>query len=166
MSQRLDYATVAPAAFGAMLQLERHVRQSGIEESLLHLLKLRASQLNGCAYCVDMHSKDARAAGESEQRLHLLTVWREAPCYTERERAALDWTEVVTRIGEGLMSDEVFESVRREFGEEELVELTLAIIAINGWNRLATSFRAPVGSYEPPSRAKRDGGGERVVVNT
>ena len=120
-----------------------------MERSLLELVKTRASQINGCAYCIDMHTKDARALGESEQRLYLLNAWREAPFYTERERAALAWTEAITLISESHASDEDYEAARAQFSEQELVNLTMAIISINGWNRLAISFRAMPGNYEP-----------------
>ena len=127
-----------------MMGLETYLHECGLEPSLLELLKLRASQINGCAYCIDMHTKDARARGESEQRLYLLDAWRESPFYTERERAALEWTEVVTLITQGHVPDEVYERVRGQFTEKELANLTLAVVAINGWNRLCISFRVPV----------------------
>ena len=150
MSGRLDYATVAPGASEAMRGIERYVRASGLEHSLLELVKVRASQLNGCAYCLDMHTKDARAAGESEQRLYVVAAWREAPFYTERERAALEWAETVTVLGRDGVSDELYNRARRVFSELELVNLTMAIIAINGWNRLSIAFRSPEpGSYTP-----------------
>jgi len=149
MEQRIDYANVAPGALGAMLNLERYVRECGLEHSLLHLVKLRASQINGCAYCVDMHSKDARAAGENEQRLYALPVWRETPFFSERERAALAWTEALTLIHERGVPDELYSAAREHFSEKELLDLTMAVIAINGWNRLSVSFRPPVGSYQP-----------------
>jgi AhpD family alkylhydroperoxidase len=133
----------------AMLALQRHVNESGLERSLLELVKMRASQINGCGYCLDMHSKDARAEGETEQRLYLLDAWREAPFYSERERAALEWTEAVTKITEGHVPDAVYEAVRAHFTEEELVHLTLAVVAINGWNRLMIAFRVEPGSYRP-----------------
>lgn len=145
---RIDYAKASPAGLQAMLGLEKHVRSSGLGEELLALVKLRASQMNGCAYCIDMHTKDARAAGETEQRLYGLTAWRETPFYSERERAALAWTEAVTRIADAGVPDEVYQQARGHLSEEELVELTLAVVVINGWNRLATALRAPVGSYE------------------
>lgn len=131
-----------------MLNLETYIRQSGIEHSLLELVKTRASQINGCAFCIDMHTKDARAAGETEQRLYALNAWRETPFYTDRERAALAWTEAITLIGEGHAPDDVYEEVRQRFTEEELVNLTLAIVTINGWNRLSIAFRALPGSYQ------------------
>ncbi|HEX7090994.1 MAG TPA: carboxymuconolactone decarboxylase family protein [Longimicrobiales bacterium] len=149
MEQRIDYAKVAPSGIGAMLSLERYVRECGLEHSLLHLVKLRASQINGCAYCVDMHSKDARAEGEDEQRLYALPVWRETPFFSERERAALAWTEALTLIHEHGVPDELYNAVREHFSEKELVDLTLTVIVINGWNRLAVPFRTPAGSYQP-----------------
>ena len=147
MNSRIDYKAVAPEAFKAMYGLESYVRQCGLERSLLELVKLRASQINGCAYCIDMHTKDARALGETEQRLYTVSVWREAPFYSERERVALAWTESVTTVGESHVPDEVFEMARGQFSERELVDLSMAIIAINGWNRMAVSFRAVAGSY-------------------
>ena len=150
MSGRFDYAKVAPDANEAMRGLERYVRGSGLERSLIELVKIRASQLNGCAYCLDMHTKDARAAGESEQRLYVLAAWREAPFYSERERAALEWTEALTVLARDGVPDELYERTRRVFSELELVNLTTAIIAINGWNRLSVAFRSPEpGSYTP-----------------
>ncbi|HEX5581000.1 MAG TPA: carboxymuconolactone decarboxylase family protein [Gemmatimonadaceae bacterium] len=149
MEQRIEYGKVAPGALGAMFGLERYVHESGLEPSLVHLVKMRASLINGCAYCVDMHSKDARAAGESEQRLYALAVWRETPFYTPRERAALEWTEALTLIHQNDVPDELYARVREELSESELVDLSMAIVAINGWNRLAVAFRAPVGSYQP-----------------
>ena len=150
MSGRFDYAKVAPDANDAMRGLERYVRGSGLERSLIELVKIRASQLNGCAYCLDMHTKDARAAGESEQRLYVLAAWREAPFYSERERAALEWTEALTVLARDGVPDELYERTRRVFSELELVNLTTAIIAINGWNRLSVAFRSPEpGSYTP-----------------
>ena len=152
MGPRLDYSTAAPEAMRAMLALEKYNHASGLEASLLELVKMRASQINGCAYCLDMHSKDARAAGETEQRLYVLDAWAEAPFYTERERAALAWTEAVTLISDAEISDELFSTVREYFSEAELVALTMAIITINGWNRLAITFRSrEVGSYQPPT---------------
>jgi AhpD family alkylhydroperoxidase len=139
-----------------MLALETFVRKSsGLPGSLLELVRMRASQINGCAYCLDMHSKDARAGGETEQRLYTLDAWRETPFFTDRERAALAWTEAVTLVSQGHVPDEVFVHARQFFTEEELVHLTLAIVAINGWNRLAISFRAVAGEYQPPAVAKR-----------
>jgi AhpD family alkylhydroperoxidase len=149
MSTRIHYDKIAPGAFRAMFGLERYVRDSGLEPALLELVKMRASQINGCAYCLDMHSKDARAAGETEQRLYLLNAWREAPFYTDRERAALAWTESLTLISENHVPDEIYNEVRQHFSEEELVNLSLAVVAINGWNRLAISFRSEPGEYQP-----------------
>jgi AhpD family alkylhydroperoxidase len=151
MSPRLDYKAVSPAAFKAMLGMETCVRGSGLEHSLLELVKMRVSQINGCAYCLDMHSKDARAAGETEQRLHLLAAWREAPLYSPRERAALAWAEAVTLVATNDLPDALYAQVHAEFNEKAIVDLTLAIITINGWNRLAVGFRAEVGSYQPPA---------------
>ena len=149
MQSRIDYRKVAPGAFRAMLALENYVRNSsGLEPSLLELVRMRASQINGCAYCLDMHSKDARAAGESEQRLYVLSAWQETPFFSDRERAALAWTEAITLITSGYASDEVYEQVRQSFSEAELVNLTLAIVAINGWNRLSVGFRTVPGSYQ------------------
>lgn len=152
MEQRLNYTEAAPGGIQAMYKLQKYVEDSGLEHSLLELVKTRASQINGCAYCIDMHTKDARALGESEQRLYLLNAWRESPFYTEKERAALAWTEAVTLISESHASDEDYAAVRAQFSEQELVNLTMAIIAINGWNRLAISFRAVPGNYEPQQR--------------
>ena len=152
MSLRLDWSAVAPGARLAMSGVEKYARESGLEKSLLELVRMRASQLNGCAYCIDMHSKDARAEGESEQRLYALTAWRESPFYTDRERAALGWTESVTLVGESNVPDAVYSSARACFSEVELVNLTMAIIAINGWNRLAVAFRMVPGSYRRQER--------------
>ena len=147
MQRRIDYHSTS--AFNAMLQLETAVRKSGLPASLLELVKMRASMINGCAYCLDMHSKDARAAGESEQRLYALSAWRETPFYTDRERAALAWTEAITLISQTHAPDDVYEEARKQFSEEELASLTLAIIAINGWNRMAIGFRSVPGTYQP-----------------
>jgi AhpD family alkylhydroperoxidase len=152
MSQRLASAKAAPKAYHAMLALEQFVHECGLESPLIELVKLRASYMNGCAYCVDMHTKDARAAGETEQRLFAVPVWRETPFFTPRERAALAWTESVTEIGRSGVPDEVYDEARQHFTELELVNLTMAVITINGWNRLAVSFRAEVGGYQPKSR--------------
>ena len=155
MRQRLDYQLASPEAFKAMLHTEQQVHKSGLEDSLLELVKSRASQINGCAWCVDMHAKDARALGETEQRMYLLPVWRDAPCYSDRERAALAWTDAVTRIATHDVSDEVYADARAQFDEKSLVDLTLAIIAINGWNRLNVAFRTEVGNYVSPHLARR-----------
>ncbi len=148
MSQRLNYTKASPEAYRAMLALEKVVGQSDLEVSLLDLIKLRASQINGCAYCLDMHWKDARARGESELRLYSLDAWRETTFYSERERAALAWTEAVTLIADTHVPDEIYNQAIQHFSEQELVNLTLAVIAINGWNRLLISFRAEAGKYQ------------------
>ena len=149
---RIDYQKVLPAAPQAMLQLEQVVHESSLEPRLLELVKIRASQLNGCAHCLDMHTKDARAMGESEQRIHLLVAWREAPFYSERERAALAWCESLTLLPETGAPDDVYEELSKHFSEEESVALTLAVVAINGWNRLAVGMRSAVGDYRSPRR--------------
>ena len=136
-----------PEAREAMLAVQRAVDGSCLEEELLELVRIRASQINGCAYCLDMHTKDARAIGVEEQRLHLLAAWREAPCYSSRERAALRWREAVTRLSETGAPDDAYEEVAAQFSPLEVVALTLAIVAINGWNRLAVSMRTAVGRY-------------------
>ncbi len=153
MKPRIEYAKAAPGAIKAMRELESYVRASGLELALLELVKTRASQINGCAYCLDMHTKDARARGETEQRLYALSAWAETPFYSERERAALAWTEAVTNIAAGHVPDPVYEAARRQFSEKELVDLTLAIVAINGWNRLAIAFRTVPGCYQPAGTA-------------
>jgi AhpD family alkylhydroperoxidase len=153
MTPRIDYHKHGAGAFQAMLGLERFVRTCGLEHPLLDLVKTRASQINGCAYCIDMHTKDARAAGETEQRLYALAAWRETPFYSPRERAALEWTEALTLISEHDISDELYALVREHFSEEEIVNLSLAIITINGWNRLAIPFRSVPGSYQVPAKA-------------
>lgn len=150
MHPRLDVPKVAPEVYRAMLALEACVHQSGLESSLLELVKTRASQINHCAYCLDMHTKDARAHGETEQRLYTLPAWRETPFFTERERAALAWTESLTLVAETQVPDDVYELARHHFSEKELADLTLAIVAINGWNRLAIAFRKEAGTYQPP----------------
>lgn len=149
MQPRLEYAKAYPAASRAMFGLSQYVHQSGLEPSLLNLIDMRVSQINGCAYCLDMHWKDAKAAGESDQRLYSLDAWRETPYYTDRERAALAWAEAVTRITDGNLSDALYEETRQHFNEKELVDLTLAVVAINGWNRLNISFRTEPGTYQP-----------------
>ena len=153
MEQRVDYMKVAPGVLQAMLNLEKYLIQSGLERELIDLVKLRASQINGCAYCIDMHTKDARAAGETEQRLYALDAWRECPFYTDRERAALEWTEAVTLITHGHVPDDLFERVKAVFSDKELIDLNFAVIAINAWNRLAIPFRAVPGHYQPPKTA-------------
>src|SRR5947209_16606281 len=153
MEVRLDYTKAAPEGFRAMLAVERFLHSSGLEDSLLHLIKLRASQVNGCAYCIDMHSKDARANGETEQRLYGLDAWREAPYYTERERAALALTEAVTKVTEGHVPDAVYIQAKAQFSEAELATLVFAIATINAWNRLAITFRSEAGQYQPAKKA-------------
>jgi AhpD family alkylhydroperoxidase len=133
--------------------MQQYVQESGLEHSLLELVKLRASQINGCAYCLDMHSKEARAEGETEQRIYVLSAWREAPFYTPRERAALEWTEAITLISKGGISEELYATVRKQFSEKELVDLTMAVVTINGWNRIAIGLGSDVGSYQPAARA-------------
>lgn len=150
MQPRLNFANAARTAIHAMNGLEAYLRKSsGLEPSLLELVRLRSSQINGCAYCIDMHTKDARASGETEQRLYTVSAWRETPFFTERERAALLWTEHVTLISQEHISDDVYEQVNQHFVGEELVNLTLAVVTINGWNRLAIAFRAVPGEYKP-----------------
>ena len=142
MKARMDFRKASPQGGKAMGELHAFVHRCGLEHSLLELVKLRASQINGCAHCIDMHTKELRAASESEQRLYLLNAWEESPFYNDRERAALAWTEALTLITEGHAPDEVYEQARAQFSEEELANLTLAIITINGWNRFAIAFRA------------------------
>jgi len=150
MNTRINWMKSAPAVVHAMFGLQKAVNESGLEPALLELVKMRASQINGCAACIDMHTKDARAAGETEQRLYLLAAWHEAAhLYTERERAALAWTEALTRVTEGHAPDDVYEQVHAQFKDAELAQLTLAIVAINGWNRLNIGFRMPAGDYQP-----------------
>jgi AhpD family alkylhydroperoxidase len=150
MEARLNAQQASPAAYAAMIGLEMFVRKaSKLEPSLVELVKVRASQINGCAYCIDIHTKDARSEGETEQRLYALTSWRETPFFTARERAALAWTESLTLIAEGHVLDDIYEFAKQSFSDEELVNLTLAVITINGWNRLAISFRSVPGAYQP-----------------
>jgi len=149
MEPRIDYLKSARGAYHAMLGIEHYLQQSGLEASLLHLIKLRVSQINGCAYCIDMHWKDLRAAGESEQRLYGLDAWEESPYYTDRERAAFAWAESVTNIQDGHVPDAVFEHVKKFFSEKELADLTLAVTAINSWNRLSIAARTTPGTYQP-----------------
>jgi AhpD family alkylhydroperoxidase len=150
MKPRINSAQSAPGAYHAMLGLQHYVDACGLDHRLLELVKMRASQINGCAYCLDMHSKDARALGETEQRLYALNAWRETPFFTDRERAALEWAEAVTLVHEGHVPDAVYEAVRPHFTEAELVDLTMALVAINGWNRLSIAFRPEVGNYRSP----------------
>ncbi|HWO93656.1 MAG TPA: carboxymuconolactone decarboxylase family protein [Dehalococcoidia bacterium] len=157
MKPRIDYRRVAPEALEAVLTLDTYVRQCGLEPSLLDLVNIRASQINGCAYCLHLHTREARSRGESEERLHLLNAWRESPLYSDRERAALAWTEAVTLVSGAHVPDEVFAQARRHFSEEELVKLTVAIATINALNRLAISMRAlhpaKTGAASPPAGA-------------
>jgi len=147
MDSRFDYKA-APGAYKAMLGLEQYLHECSLEQPLIHLIKLRASQINGCAYCLDMHWKDLRALGETEQRLYSLDAWRECPYYTDRERAALEWTDAVTQVANGHVPDAVYEKVRLFFNEKELCDLTLAVATINAWNRFAISARTAPGSYQ------------------
>jgi len=151
MPPRINFPKVAPEAYMAMRGLEAYLRQCGLEKPLLELVKTRASQLNGCAYCIDMHTKDARAHGETEQRLYALSAWRETPFFSERERAALAWTEAVTLVADAPIEPEDYEDAREFFDEKSLVDLTLAIVAINGWNRLSIAFATVPGTYRPAS---------------
>jgi AhpD family alkylhydroperoxidase len=152
MKSRINPAQVAPAAYNTMFGLEKYLHSSSIEPNLLHLLKLRASQINGCAYCIDMHWKDLRALGETEQRLYGLDAWEESPYYTERERAAFEWLESLTLITEGHVPDELFERTRKVFSEQEIVDLSMAAVTINAWNRLSIAFRAEPGTYKSQLR--------------
>ncbi len=152
METRIDPRKAAPEVYRAMFALESAVKATGLESNLLDLVKLRASQINGCAYCIDMHSKDLRAEGESEERLYLLDAWREAPFYSDRERAALAWTEALTLVAQSHVPDEVYEQARQQFTDDELAKLTLAVVAINGWNRFSIAFRAVPGKYQPAHR--------------
>jgi AhpD family alkylhydroperoxidase len=149
MQARLDLSKAPAGAYQAMAALDGYVKKSGFDPRLLNLVRMRTSQINGCAYCLDMHSKDARAEGETEQRLYALNAWRETPFYSERERAALAWTEALTLVSETHAPDDVYEEMRKHFSSEEQVLLTSAIVAINGWNRIAIGFRAVPGSYQP-----------------
>lgn len=149
MNARLDYAKASPGGFQAMMAVEKHVR-GAVDGAILHLIKLRASQINGCAFCIDMHWKDARAAGELEQRLYALDAWRESPFYSDRERAALAWTEALTLVSETHAPDAVFDAARAHFDDRELADLTWAVAAINAWNRIGIAFRSVPGVYQPP----------------
>ena len=151
MESRLDYGKVAPAIYDRMDVLDQYLAECGLDERLLHLVRLRASQVNGCAYCIDMHWKDARAVGESEQRLYGLDGWREAPYYSDRERAALEWTEALTNVTDGHVPDAVYDAVRGHFSEKELADLTWAVAAINAWNRISIAFRSEAGTYKARS---------------
>ena len=159
MKARIDVMHVTPGIIHAMLGLERQVQKAGLDGKLLDLVRMRASQINGCAYCLDMHSKDARADGETEQRLYGLSAWRETPYYSPRERAALELTEALTLVSQRGVPDDVYESAREQFSEDELAHLTLAIVAINGWNRLNIAARTVPGDYVAGSLAKLHAGG-------
>ncbi|HET9835049.1 MAG TPA: carboxymuconolactone decarboxylase family protein [Rhodanobacteraceae bacterium] len=150
MKARFEYAKAAAGGYQTLLGLEKYLHTCGLEASLLHLIKLRASQINGCAFCLDMHSKDLRAIGESEQRLYTLEAWRECPWYSDRERAALAWTEALTLVADTHAPDDVYEQVGGQFSDKELSDLTLAIATINAWNRLSIGARTPPGTYQPP----------------
>jgi AhpD family alkylhydroperoxidase len=153
MEPRIEYTKHSQGALKALLDLEKYLHGCGLEEGLIHLIKMRASQINGCAYCIDMHSKDARAIGETEQRLYELNAWRETPFYTGRERAALAWTESLTLVAETHVPDDVYEEVRKQFSEKEIVDLTYAVAVINAWNRLAIAMRAVPGIYQPARKS-------------
>ena len=152
MKQRIDYPSVAPEALQGMFATEKYLARSALGHALIHLVKMRASQMNGCAYCIDMHWKDARAAGETEQRLYGLNAWRESPYYTDRERAALEWTEALTDITDGHAPDAVYDRVKGHFSDREIADLTIAVAQINAWNRIAISMRTEPGSYRRAER--------------
>jgi AhpD family alkylhydroperoxidase len=158
MEERIHYMKVSPGAYHALFGLEKYLYECGLEEGLLHLVKLRASQINGCAYCLDMHWKDLRAIGESEQRMYSLDAWEESPFYSDRERAALAWTEAVTRVSETHVPEEVYEEAKRQFSEKELADLTVAVATINMWNRLLIAGRAAPGTYQPVKRELKKAG--------
>jgi AhpD family alkylhydroperoxidase len=157
VESRISYLKAAPGARDALMHVSDYVHGSGLEESLLGLVFLRASQINGCAFCIDMHWKDLRAIGESEEALYMLNAWREAPGYTERERAALAWTEAVTLVAEGHVPDDVYQAARKQFTDTELVNLTLAIAVINSWNRMSIAFRVPAGHYRATAKMQKAG---------
>lgn len=152
MKKRLEYGSQFPKGIRGLLEIEKYVNNSVLDPIIFELVKMRASQINNCAYCLDMHSKDARASGETEQRLYLLNAWREAPFYSEKERAALEWTEALTLVHQNEISDEFYEKVKAHFDDEEMMALTMTIIAINGWNRLSIAFGTEVGTYQPPKK--------------
>ncbi len=153
MQPRIDYAKYGQEALKSMLGLENYISESGLDRGLVNLMKMRASQINGCAYCIDMHSIDARALGESEQRLYALDAWRETPFFSDRERAALEWTEAITRVSESHVPDAAFEELKKYFSEKEIVDLTVVATTINMWNRVAISMRAVPGHYHPAKSA-------------
>lgn len=146
--ERFNYSKEAPESIGGLLEIEKYVAKSGLSKTVFELVKLRASQINGCAYCIDMHTKDARKLGETEQRLYGLSAWKESPFYSESERAALAWTEALTLISQNEVSDELYQKVKKYFDDQKLMALTMAIVAINSWNRLAIGFRNVVGDYQ------------------
>jgi AhpD family alkylhydroperoxidase len=154
MTALLNYAKASPESYQAMLKFSQYTHQVALEPALLELVRIRASQINRCAFCLDMHTIDARAAGETEQRLYAVAAWEEAPFFTPRERAALAWAEAVTRLADGPVPESLYRATREQFSEKEIVDLTLAIIAINGWNRLAGVFRTEAGHYQPRAHAK------------
>jgi AhpD family alkylhydroperoxidase len=154
MKARINYGKVAPGVYEAMDALDSYLGNSALDEYVLNLVRLRASQINGCAYCIDMHWKDLRALGEGEQRLYSLDSWRECPYYTERERAALAWVEAVTFVSDGHVPEQLYEEVRSHFSERELADLTLAVATINAWNRLSIAARLVPGGYQPAKRAE------------
>ncbi|HEY0839139.1 MAG TPA: carboxymuconolactone decarboxylase family protein [Vulgatibacter sp.] len=151
-TDRVSVAEATPRAFAAMLHLENAVSAMGLDKGLYELVKIRASQINGCAYCIDMHTKDARAGGESEQRIYALNAWRETPFFTERERAALALAEAITLVTDGHVDDEVYAAAASRFDEKELAALIMAAVAINAWNRIAIACRTPAGTYQPAER--------------
>lgn len=151
-AQRINYFKVAPKAMEAMLKMEEYIHSCGLEETIIELVKFRVSQINGCAYCLDMHSKDARANGETEQRLYMLSAWEECPFYTPKERAALAWAEALTNLPYDDIDRELFDEVRTEFGEKEMVDLTTLVVAINSWNRYGVAFRSTPGTYQPKKK--------------
>ena len=157
MESRISYTKAVPGVRDALLHISEYVHKSGLEESLLGLVFLRASQINGCAFCIDMHWKDLRAMGQSEEALYMLDAWRESPGYTERERAALAWTEAVTLVTEGHVADDVYAAAHKQFSDAELVNLTLAITVINSWNRMNIAFRVPAGGYRAPAKVRKVG---------
>ena len=152
MQPRIDHAKYAQEPMKSMLDLEKYISQCGLDHRLIHLMKMRASQMNGCAYCIDMHSIDARALGETEQRLYELDAWREAPFFSDRERAALEWTEAITLVAQTHVPDTAFEEVKKYFSEKEIVDLTIVATTINMWNRVAISMRAQPGHYHPAKK--------------
>ncbi len=153
MEARIDFRKYAQEAQKAMYGLEKYISESGLDHKLIHLIKMRASQINGCAFCIDMHSKDARALGETEQRLYELDAWRETPFYTGAERAAIAWTEALTLVSQTHVPDAAYDEVKKYFSEKEIVDLTIVVGMINMWNRLAIAMRSVPGSYRPSKSA-------------